>query len=159
MNSGDVCAFSCVRLFVTPRIVAHQAPLSMECSRQNYWSGLPFPTLGIFLTQGSLAWVSYIGKQILYHCTVWEARLLGYARIRPPKCAPLLRASHSKSSFSAILSFMSPDLSPLSFREPLSRESFFCLGYLFTDLSIYSNLYLISTYYVSIIVPVVPRCF
>ena len=25
--------------------VAHQAPLSMEFSRQEYWSGLPFPTL------------------------------------------------------------------------------------------------------------------
>ena len=26
--------------------VAHQAPLSMEFSRQEYWSGLPFPTPG-----------------------------------------------------------------------------------------------------------------
>ena len=34
---------SCVQLFVTPWIVAHQAPLSMEFSRQEYWSGLPFP--------------------------------------------------------------------------------------------------------------------
>ena len=99
LNSGDVCAFSCVQLFVTPRTVAHQAPLSMECSKQNYCSGLPFPTLRIFLTHGSLAWVSCIGKQILYRCTVWEARLLGYARIRPPKCATLLRESHSKSSW------------------------------------------------------------
>ena len=31
--------------FVTPWTVAHQAPLSMEFSRQEYWSGLPFPTL------------------------------------------------------------------------------------------------------------------
>ena len=31
---------------VTPQIVAHQAPLSMEFSRQEYWSGLPFPTPG-----------------------------------------------------------------------------------------------------------------
>ena len=30
----------------TPWIVAHQAPLSMEFSRQEYWSGLPFPPLG-----------------------------------------------------------------------------------------------------------------
>ena len=29
--------------FVTPWTVAHQAPLSMEFSRQEYWSGLPFP--------------------------------------------------------------------------------------------------------------------
>ena len=33
-----------VRLFVTPRTVAFQAPLSMEFSRQENWSGLPFPT-------------------------------------------------------------------------------------------------------------------
>ena len=33
-------------LFVTPRTVAHQAPLSVEFSRQEYWSGLPFPSPG-----------------------------------------------------------------------------------------------------------------
>ena len=35
-----------VRLFGTPWTVAHQAPQSMEFSRQNYWSGLPFPSPG-----------------------------------------------------------------------------------------------------------------
>ena len=34
---------SCVQLFVTPWTVACQAPLSMGFSRQEYWSGLPFP--------------------------------------------------------------------------------------------------------------------
>ena len=33
-------------LTVTPRTVAHQAPLSMGFSRQEYWSGLSFPSLG-----------------------------------------------------------------------------------------------------------------
>ena len=33
---------SCLRLFVTSWTVAHQAPLSMGFSRQEYWSGLPF---------------------------------------------------------------------------------------------------------------------
>ena len=33
---------SCVRLFVTPWIVAYQAPPSMGFSRQEYWNGLPF---------------------------------------------------------------------------------------------------------------------
>ena len=33
-----------VRLFATPWTVAHQAPLSMGFSRQEYWSGLPFPS-------------------------------------------------------------------------------------------------------------------
>ena len=31
---------------VGPWIVAHQAPLPMEFSRQEYWSGVPFPTAG-----------------------------------------------------------------------------------------------------------------
>ena len=35
---------SYVRLFPTPWTVAYQAPQSMEFSRQEYWSGLPFPS-------------------------------------------------------------------------------------------------------------------
>ena len=35
-----------VRRFVTPWTVAHQAPSSMGFSRQEYWSGLPFPSPG-----------------------------------------------------------------------------------------------------------------
>ena len=38
--------FSRVQLFVTPWTVARQAPLSMEFSRQEYWSGLPCPPPG-----------------------------------------------------------------------------------------------------------------
>ena len=40
----SVVLVSVVQLFATPWIVAHQAPLSMEFSRQEYWSGLPFPS-------------------------------------------------------------------------------------------------------------------
>ena len=39
-------SISRVRLFVTPWTVAYQAPLSMRFSRQEYWSGLPFPSPG-----------------------------------------------------------------------------------------------------------------
>ena len=35
-----------VLLFATPWNVAYQAPPSMGFSRQEYWSGLPFPSLG-----------------------------------------------------------------------------------------------------------------
>ena len=41
-----------VRLFATPWTAAHQAPLSMGFSRQEYWSGLPCPISGDFQTQG-----------------------------------------------------------------------------------------------------------
>ena len=33
-----------IQFFVIPRTVAHQAPLSIGSSMQEYWSGLPFPT-------------------------------------------------------------------------------------------------------------------
>ena len=41
-----VCMLSCVQLFMTPWIVAHQAPLSMGYSRQEYWSELSCPPPG-----------------------------------------------------------------------------------------------------------------
>ena len=39
-------SLSRVGLFATPWTVARQAPLSMGFSRQEYWSGLPFPSPG-----------------------------------------------------------------------------------------------------------------
>ena len=39
-------SLSHVRLFATPWTVAYEAPPSMEFSRQEYWSGLPFPSPG-----------------------------------------------------------------------------------------------------------------
>ena len=41
-----LCMLSLAKLFGTPLTIAHQAPLSMEFSRQEYWSGLPFPSPG-----------------------------------------------------------------------------------------------------------------
>ena len=41
-----------VLLFLTPWTVAHQARLSMEFSRQEYWSGLPFSTPGDLANHG-----------------------------------------------------------------------------------------------------------
>ena len=39
-------SLSCVQLFATPWTVAYKAPLSMEFSMQEYWSGSPFPSPG-----------------------------------------------------------------------------------------------------------------
>ena len=39
-------SLSHVQLFAFPWTVAHQAPLSMEFFRQEYWNGLPFPSPG-----------------------------------------------------------------------------------------------------------------
>ena len=40
-----------VQLCATPWPVAPQAPLSMELSRQEYWSGLPFPSPGVVVNK------------------------------------------------------------------------------------------------------------
>ena len=64
-----------VRLFATSWIIACQAPLSMEFSRQEYWSGLPFPTLGNLPDPGielvSLASPA-LADGYFYHCVTWE---------------------------------------------------------------------------------------
>ena len=46
------CCFSHVQLSVTPWTVAHQPPLSMGFSRQEYWRGLPCPPPGDLLDPG-----------------------------------------------------------------------------------------------------------
>ena len=45
-EKSEVKSLSRVQLFATPWTVAHQASLSMGFSRQEYWSGLPFPSPG-----------------------------------------------------------------------------------------------------------------
>ena len=59
-------SLSHVQLFATPWAIALQAPLSMEFSRQEYWSGLPFPSPGDLSTQGSNLGLAHC-RQILYN--------------------------------------------------------------------------------------------
>ena len=49
-----ICAQSlgCVQLFETPWIVAHQVPVSMRFSRQEFWIGLSFPSPGALSDPG-----------------------------------------------------------------------------------------------------------
>ena len=53
---SEVNSVSRVRLFATPWTVAGQAPLSMGFSRQEYWSGLPFPSPGDLPNPGTEPW-------------------------------------------------------------------------------------------------------
>ena len=61
---------SCVRSFGTPQTVAHQAPLSMGFSKQEHWSGLPFPPLGDLPDPGIGRWVLY------YQCHLGSPKIL-----------------------------------------------------------------------------------
>ena len=51
LSHQSTCVFSHVGLFGTTWTLAHQIPLSMEFSRQEYWSRLPFPTPGSLALQ------------------------------------------------------------------------------------------------------------
>ena len=73
-KSGGVCVCVCVcvltrmcacALFATSWAATYQAPQSMEFSRQEYWSGLPFLPQGVFPTQGS--------NLCLLHLLHWQA--------------------------------------------------------------------------------------
>ena len=50
--TSECYLLTCVELFTTPWSVVHQPPLSMEFSRQEYWSGLPFSSVGDLPTPG-----------------------------------------------------------------------------------------------------------
>ena len=52
VGGGGVYLLNHIRLFATPRIVAHQAPLSMGFPRQEYWNGLPFSPPGVLPNPG-----------------------------------------------------------------------------------------------------------
>ena len=75
-----MCAWSLsrVRLFATAWTEVSQAPLSMEFSRQEYWSGLPCPPPGDLLDLGI--------KLHLLHFLQWQADSLPLVPPRKYKC-------------------------------------------------------------------------
>ena len=74
-GEGEVAQY--VQLFATPWTVARQAPKSMEFSRQEYWSELPFPSPGYLcnprIETVSLAWqsdfltMSHLGSPLTHY--------------------------------------------------------------------------------------------
>ena len=67
--------------FATLWTVAHWAPLSTGFPRQEYWSGLPFPSPGDLPDPGiepTSPVVQALASVILYHCTTWEGIRLLY---------------------------------------------------------------------------------
>ena len=76
-----VCMLSCVWHFATPWTIAGQAPLSMNFSRWEYWSGLPFPPPGDLPDPGieptSLVSPALTGRFFTTSAT-WQASALTY---------------------------------------------------------------------------------
>ena len=106
--------FSCIQLFVNPWTVAHQDPLSMGFSRQEYWSRLPCPPPGDLPHQG---WNLHLlhARWILYHWATREAVGVRWGPTNflgcrwPPSCYvctwPLLGACTWQESFYDSFSF------------------------------------------------------
>ena len=73
-------SLSGVQLITIPWAAACQAPLSMRFPRQEYWSGLPFPSLENLPNPGikPRSPGSPVFKQILYHWAIEESHLLNW---------------------------------------------------------------------------------
>ena len=65
------CIRSVMSDSVFPWTLGHQASLSMEFSRQEYWSGLPLPSPGHLPEPGIEPWVSRMAGRFL---TIWDIR-------------------------------------------------------------------------------------
>ena len=102
-----------VQRFVTPWTASHRAPLSMEFSRQEYWSRLPCPCPGIFLTQGSNSgllhcrWIlyplSHLRAQVNHFSSVQSlSRVRLFATPWSAACWASLSITNSQSLFKLI---------------------------------------------------------
>ena len=117
--------FSCVQLFSTLWAVVHQAPLSMGFSRQEYWSGLPFPSPGDLPDPGikpTSLYISSTGRWVLYHhlppgkpVSVIIAKRYKDVRIQKSFSVVAL------STFPASLPSSTPPHLTFSFRDPLRK--------------------------------------
>ena len=95
---GVLCLglLSGVQVFVTPWTVAHQAPLSMEVFRHEYWSGLPLSPPGD-LPDTRIEFISSVAPELaggfFTTCATWEAY-------------NVILLSHKKEQSNAICSHM-----------------------------------------------------
>ena len=81
---------------VTPRTIAHQVPLSMDFSRQEYWSGLLFPSPGYLphpgIEQESLESPALAGQSYFSRGSVVPAEGTQKRKRSPPKKGRLIKS-------------------------------------------------------------------
>ena len=83
-------SLSCVRLLATPWTAAHQAPLSMGFSRQEYWSGVPLLS-PLLVCQGCHNKTPQTGRWTaeIYFLVIMETRYLMATGVVPSEASPL----------------------------------------------------------------------
>ena len=67
--------FSCVRLCVTPKTAAHQAPPSLGFSRQEHWSGLPLPSLPIYLHLSIICHIYHLSLSLYIYIYIYKHKI------------------------------------------------------------------------------------
>ena len=75
---SEVKSLSHVQLFGTPGTVTHKAPPSMGFSRQEYWSGLPFPSPGDLPDSGiepGSPQASLVAQRLKRLPAIWETQV------------------------------------------------------------------------------------
>ena len=124
---------NCLQL---PWTVAHQTPLSMEFSRQEYWSGLPFPSPGDLPNCGDQTHFSYVsctGRRILYH---WH-----YTHVFTIHCPPWIFFFSNNFGYISV-EYLNYDV--YVFRAEPCGKLWFLLSFLFLKLLIATFFHLLS---------------
>ena len=117
--------FSRVRLFLTPWTASHQAPLSMGFSRQEYWSGVPFPPPGDLPNLGmepQPLMSSAMAGRFFITSASWGLQ-------RCKRCCSLMRSgSHTEIDKKSV--FLFPMKTPIrcSFRAPVGSTRLWLLS-------------------------------
>ena len=92
-----------VVLFATPWTVAYQAPQSMAFSRQEYRSGLPFPSPGDFLTQGSNLGLLHCRHKLYRlryrYCDYWVSDAIQISHPQSSSSPPTFNLSQQQGLF------------------------------------------------------------
>ena len=91
-TDAELKLLSHVQLFGIPCTGAHQAPPSMGFSRQEYWSGLPFPSPRDLPHTGIAGWVKMDGICIAVYCPGWKTfydTLTSMSRVESSQLLPV----------------------------------------------------------------------
>ena len=89
--------------FVIPWAAAFPAPLSMGFSRQEYWSGLPFPSPGNFLTRGSNRVCCTAGRFFINWATREAQVKVKVTQLCPTLCNPMDYSSQNSSDQNTVV--------------------------------------------------------
>ena len=114
INYFNVCMHASKSLPLCPTLcnpmdyIAHQAPLSIESSRQEYWSGLPFPSPADLLNPGDWTWVSCVEGGFFTDWATREAYIYIVQSIFVCVCMCVCVYTHSALALRCVRLFATP---------------------------------------------------